>query len=143
MIRKSINEWLNALFKLEVVEDITQTKLEKSIAYDLSGSTIKVSVKQEKLIHFDFNFTILFRCPTSFDGIGFITTAIYTKKKRTAGMTLIGLTGVELVEHVNSTEMIISKEVRATLDLEYNASRELLKYINFDDALSCQKPPTE
>lgn len=139
MIRKNINEWLNALFKLKVVEDITQTKLEKCIGYDLSGSIIKVSIKQDKSIYFDFNFIILFRCPASFAGIGFITTALYTIKKRTAGMNLIGLTGVEVVDHINQTEMIISKEVHATLTLEQNQVRELLKFINFEDALPCQK----
>lgn len=139
MIRKSIEEYLNALFKLKVVEDITDTKLEKAIGYDLSGTIIKPVVKQDKSINFEFNFNIVFRCPRTFEGIGFITLSLYNKKKRINGMRLIGLTGVEIVENINPTEMIISKEVNAFLELEYNEVREIIQNINFEDGLPCQK----
>ena len=139
MIRKSVEQWLNSLFDLRVVEDITDTKNEKSIGYSLDNTLIKVTVKQEKSVVFEFNFDILFRCPRAFEGIGFITLSLYTKKKRTAGMSLIGLNGLEVVNNINNTEMIISKEVHAFLELEYNQVREVIKYIKFEDELPCQK----
>lgn len=139
MIRKPIHQWLSALFNLKVVEDITQTKLEKAIGYDLSGTSIRAKVRQDKSIYFDFSFNIVFRCPVSFAGIGFITASLYNVKKRTAGMSLLGLENVEVVEHINNTEMIISKLVHATLELEYNQVREQIKDINFEDELPCQK----
>ena len=139
MIRKSINHWLNALFALEVVEDITQTKLEKAIGFDLSGSTIRPKVRQDKSIYFEFDFTLVFRCPASYAGIGFLTLSVNSIKKRTAGMTILGLENTERVEHINNTEMIISKQVHATLELEYNQVREQIKDINFEDDLPCQK----
>ena len=54
-------------------------------------------------------------------------------------MSLIGLNGLEVVNNINNTEMIISKEVHAFLELEYNQVREVIKYIKFEDELPCQK----
>lgn len=141
MIRKPVQQWLSSLFnKIQVVEDIQQTKLEQAIGFDLNGSNIRTRIHQDKSIHFEFDFNIVFRCPISFQGIGFITASLYNKKKRTHRMTLTGLESTEIVEHINNTEMIISKQVHATLDLEYNEVRTQIEYINFDDALPCHTP---
>ena len=42
MIRKEIEQWLTAVFRLPVVEEFNQEKVEQAIGYDLSASEIKI-----------------------------------------------------------------------------------------------------
>ena len=76
MMRPTIHQWLSSVFGLVIVEDITQTKVEKSISYDLTASPINVRHKSDDMIFFDFEMTVQFRCPNGFAGIGWLSTKL-------------------------------------------------------------------
>ena len=140
MVREPIQKWLNSVFNLPVVEDFDQTKTEQTISYDLTSQNISVRYTEGK-ITFDFSFDILYRCPNGFAGIGFLSLALADRNKQVSGFNLTSVDAVETIVYANKSEMVISKPVYASVTLEYNQVRELIKFINFEDALSCHAKP--
>ena len=139
MIRKSIHEWLSAVYGLPVVEDITQTKVEQVIGYDLTSAPINVRHESDAFVKFEFELIILLRCPNGFSGIGFLSLGLLDIGKMPTGFNLVSSTGTETVEHLNNTEMIISKPVTGFVKLEYDMLRELIKCVHMVDGLNCNE----
>ena len=134
MVRNTIKNWLSAVFKLPVVEDFDQTNVEQSISYDLSSQPIKIRYANEGgMVHFDFNLDVIYRCPNGFPGIGFLSVKLADKTKQIDGFNLISIDASEKINYESLTEMIITKTVRARVDVEYNQVRELIKTVNITE----------
>lgn len=134
MVRTTIKNWLTAVFQLPVVEDFDQTNVEQSISYDLSTSPIKIRYANEGgLVTFDFNLDILYRCPNGFAGIGFLSTRLADKTKQIEGFNLQSIEATEKITYESLTEMLITKTVRARVEIEYNKVRELIKTVNITE----------
>ncbi len=137
MIRKMLHDWLHAAYTLPVVEDITQTKIESAIGYNLQIAPINVRVAADEKITFEVTFDIQYRCPNGVAGIGFLTLGLNDKDKQIPGFKIVSVDGVEIVEYMTKTEMIISKPVTAHINIEYNQTREIIKCIKFEEGLNC------
>ena len=139
MIREPIHQWLSATYGLPVVEDITQTAVEQVISYNLVGQPINIRHESDKSVLFEFGIDIQFRCPNGFDGIGFLSIGLIDAYNHPLGFNLVSATGLEVVEHLNNTEMIISKPVTGFVVIEHNMIRELIKCIHMVDGLNCDE----
>lgn len=134
MVRKPLKDWLSAVYQMPVVDNFNNnsTKVEQSISFDLSHQPISVRF-ENGFITFDFNFKVLYRCPNGFEGIGFLTTELANKKNHPAGFDLTSTEAEELIEYQNTTEMVISKNLRAVIKIEKNHVREPIKQINLEE----------
>lgn len=139
MIRKTLTEWLSAVYQLPVVEDAGQTDVEQAISYDLSYAPIDVRIKSDELIKFEFQVMVNYRCPNGFAGIGFLTTRLSDATNQPKGFNLASTDGAEQVQYETKTEMIISKILSGYIELDYNKARELIKCVKFDDGLPCNE----
>lgn len=139
MVRKPIREALASIFRLPVVEDLTQTNVEQVIAYNLASSPIAIRVNPDQGLRFELDLEILFRCPNGYPGIGFLSHALTQADKQIGTVNFQSVDGEELVTYESTTEMIISKTVHALITIEYDAVREVIKSVNFEDDLACQK----
>jgi hypothetical protein len=137
MIRKQIEQWLAAVYQLPIVEDFTQTKVEKSISYSLQGFPVDVSIKSDDKIRFEFDISVMFRCPNGIAGIGFLSTALADLKNRPPDFGLSSPNSSENIEYQSMTEMIISKQLHGFIEIENNRVRELLKCVHFPQGLDC------
>lgn len=139
MIRKAINEWLSAVYKLPVVEFFNETITEKTVSYDLTTSPILVRPTGEGNIRFEFNIDVLYRCPNGEAGIGFLTLGLADTSNRPPSFNLVSAQGQESITYQTKTEMIISKTLTGFVEVQANQARELLKCVEFEDGLECNK----
>lgn len=137
MIRKTIEQWLKASFRLPVYEDFEQTNVEKSVSYDLTQRNIKVRNQSDTGLWFEVNMRVLFRCPAGFAGIGYLSAVLADKKQHVPDFNLVSVEGYEVVEYDTKTEMIISKPIQARVFVEYNKVRDLIKCVQIEGALEC------
>ena len=137
MIRKTLHDWIAAAYRLPVVEDITQTKVEQAISFSLENSPVLVRVKSDDIVKFNFDVTIQYRCPNGFPGIGFLTMGLIDADNQPPGFNLVGYDGAEIIDYQTKTEMIISKVVSGFMEVERNKIRELIKCVDMVGGLEC------
>ena len=119
MIRSEIKKALSAIYALTVVEDVTQSKVERVIGFDLTAAPINI------------------RHQAGEPSIGFLSLRLADPANIPPNTSITNVDGAETVEYITITEMVTSKLVNMTITLEYNTVRERIKHIKIDGQLPC------
>ena len=137
MIRSEIKKALSAIYALTVVEDVTQSKVERVIGFDLTAAPINIRHQAGATATFDVTFRIEYRCPAGEPSIGFLSLRLADPANIPPNTSITNVDGAETVEYITITEMVTSKLVNMTITLEYNTVRERIKHIKIDGQLPC------
>ncbi|HDM8140698.1 TPA: hypothetical protein P0E12_004988 [Vibrio harveyi] len=119
--------------QMPIVENVSQTKNEHLIMYDLSATQIEMRLDEGKSISFEFDFNIELRCPSKFAGIGWMTSKIFeSNTDKLEGVTIASTDSGEFIQYQTMTELVISKSLHANITLPHNVCKEVIKEVELD-----------
>ena len=129
MVEQKIKSYLNAVFKLPIVANLSDTKVERAISFDIE--TIKISNKNNNRQDIILDVRIYFRCPNGYDSIGYLSQKI---GKSYAGEDLsnFSVSSASASEEIvikTSTEIVLSKKITIKLEANEDQIREKIKNI--------------
>ena len=127
-LTEQIENTLKEVFQRPIVRDITQTKIENVIAYRIDET--KINHVSDYAQHLECSVILLYRGQNGYDSFGFMTGCIERFDK--SGV-LHPIDSSEVLEYINTTEIVISKIVRVFLTINQDKQRETIQQINIKE----------
>ena len=134
MIEQKIRAFLTETFKLPVVRDIGQTKVEQCISYHIERCEVNNTSTGEQSIAAEL--VVMYRAQAGYDQLGFMSYML-GKARSSDTVTLGSFSCVEEVDRDAATDSgratIVAKRVQLKILIQRDVEKEIIKQINWDE----------
>ena len=125
-VSKQIEDYLTQVFKLPIVKDVLQTKIEQVVSYKITSVKVRNYEGRQRL---SLGITVYWRNPNGYDAIGLLSQQFFMCPASGDRFTVDTIEAREHIEYLNKTNIVLSKSMLIHLDANEDITRERIKYI--------------
>lgn len=123
----TLEEILALTFQLPVVQDITQTKVERAIGYQITADAVR-TIADSRQIH-NCSARVTLRAENGYDALGWMSQKLAAGTASGHDWKILLVGGQELVEYESKGEILISLDVIVNMTVRHDQVKEVIKSI--------------
>lgn len=127
---KTLEEILAVTFRLPIVQDATQTKVERCISYQIARDRVR-TVADSKQTH-QLTATITLRSDSGYDALGWLSAKLAGGVPSGAGWRIMAAGAEESVDYISQGEIHVSLEVIVSMTIQHDQVKEVIKTVTME-----------
>lgn len=126
----TLEEILALTFQVPIVQDITQTKVERAIGYRITSDGVRTVADSRQTHRAAVEITL--RAENGYDSLGWLSAKLASGVSSGDDWRIIPTGGDESVDYVDKGEILISLSVVVQMTIHHDQVKEKIKSINLE-----------
>lgn len=125
-----VEEVLSATFQLPIVLDITQTKVERAIGYQISRSRIRTMADSRQTHEVSLEITL--RAENGYDSLGWLSAKLAAGMSSGENWRIMAVGAEESVDYVTKGEILISVSATVQMTIWHDQVKEEIRSVTME-----------
>lgn len=126
----TLEEILALTFRLPIVQDVHQTKVERAISYVIERDRVRTIADSKQTHH--LTATISMRQDSGYDALGWLSARLAAGMPSGADWRIMAAGAEESVDYVAQDEIIISLDVTIQMTVHHDQIKEVIKQVTME-----------
>lgn len=126
----TVEEILAITFQLPIVQDATQTKVERAISYQITNDSVRTISDSRQ--HHQLALTLTLRAENGYDSLGWMSARLAGGPSSGEEWRITAVGAQETVDYETKGEILISRAVIIAATIHHDQVKEVIKTINME-----------